>query len=122
MKVHPLALRVRRAIFEKALVPKSGRVVVALSGGPDSVAITYLLNEVAATGDLVLAGAAHLNHQLRGSEADEDQRFCERLCDALDLPLQVGQADVRERAAREGRSLEDAARVARYAFLTDAAS
>jgi tRNA(Ile)-lysidine synthase len=115
-----LAPSVRRTIRRYGMIPSGGRVVVALSGGPDSVALVHLLRELEGAGDLVVAGVAHFNHQLRdGAEADE--RFCRELADALGVPIQTGRADVRAAARADGRSIEDAARRLRYAFLQEAA-
>jgi tRNA(Ile)-lysidine synthase len=68
-----------------------------------------------------VAGVAHLNHQLRGDEADEDERFCRELARSLNVAIECGREDVRAKARDERRSIEDAARSARYAFLADAA-
>jgi tRNA(Ile)-lysidine synthase len=99
------------------MVPKDGRVVVALSGGPDSVGLVHLLREAAVEGAFSVAALAHFNHQLRGAESDADEVFCRELAAGLDLPFEVGRADVRSAAEREGRSIEDTARSLRYAFL-----
>ena len=112
--------RVLRTLRHDALVPKGARAIVALSGGADSVALVHLLRELADTGELTLAGLAHFNHQLR-EEADEDERFCGMLAANFSLPLEVGRADVRAEARRQGRSIEDAARTVRYEFLHRAA-
>jgi tRNA(Ile)-lysidine synthase len=116
-----LASRVLRTIRRHAMLEAGGRVVVALSGGPDSVALLSLLRDLEADGHLVVAGVAHFNHQLRGAAADADEQFCRDLADALHLPIQVGRADVRAAARLEKRSIEDAARRLRYAFLRGAA-
>ena len=52
------------------MLPRGGRVLVALSGGPDSVALLHILRTLERRGALVVAGAAHFNHQLRGADAD----------------------------------------------------
>src|SRR5687768_16254327 len=112
---------VLRTIRRHRMLPAGGRVAVALSGGPDSVALLHLLRELACEGELVVAGAAHFNHRLRGAASDEDEAFCRELAAGLGIRLEVGSGDVRAAAAAEKRSIEDAARRLRYAFLADAA-
>ncbi len=116
---HSLLHRVRRFISRQRLWPPGARVVTALSGGSDSVAQLLLLRDLAAAGELVLAGAAHLNHQLR-PEAAGDEAFCRALCARLDVPCVVEHADVTRLAADQRVSIEVAARRARYAFLEGA--
>ena len=116
-----LAGRVLRTVRKYGLIEPGGRVVVALSGGPDSVALVHLLLELQRAGELTLAGVAHFNHQLRGDEAAADEAFCVAMAAALGLPIETGRGDVRAIARAEGRSLEDAARTVRYAFLEHAA-
>jgi len=116
-----LAARVRRTIRKHALARVDARVLVALSGGADSVALTHLLIELQSTGDLAVAGLAHFNHRLRGADADADEAFCHAMAASLGLPIEVGRADVRQAAREAGRSIEDAARELRYAFLEAAA-
>jgi tRNA(Ile)-lysidine synthase len=93
--------------------------VAAVSGGSDSVALAHLLHEFDRQGGCRLLGLAHFNHQLR-TDADRDEAFCVKLAESLDRPLVVDRADVREVARRERRSIEDAARTARHAFLEQA--
>jgi tRNA(Ile)-lysidine synthase len=119
--MHPLVARVRRAIRRHALIPPGGRVAVSVSGGADSVALAHVLVELAAVGDVEVAGLAHLNHQLRGEHADADERFCRELAARLSVPIVVESIDVKAKAAAERRSIEDAARGIRYAFLERAA-
>ena len=71
-----LAASVLRTIRRDALIEPGGRVVVALSGGPDSVALVHVLRELEDGGHVKLAGVAHFNHQLRGADADADEAFC----------------------------------------------
>lgn len=116
-----LSDRALRTIRRHALLPRGGRVVVALSGGPDSVALVHVLRELESAGELAVAAIAHFNHHLRGAESDQDEAFCRQMAEALGLPFEVGRADVRALAREQGRSVEDAARVARYGFLEQAA-
>jgi tRNA(Ile)-lysidine synthase len=113
--------RVRRAIRLHGLIPPGSRVVVGLSGGPDSVALTVLLAELSTDGGFEVARLAHLHHGLRGSAADEDETFCRTLAASLALPIDVERVDVRA-LAREGRwSIEEAGREARYRFFNHVA-
>jgi tRNA(Ile)-lysidine synthase len=108
--------RVRRTIRQHRLIGPGDRVVVALSGGPDSVALLYVLHDLAGHEGFGLAGVAHFNHHLRPA-ADEDERFCADLAARFDLPFEAGSADVRALAREGRRSVEEAARSARYRFL-----
>lgn len=113
--------RIRRTIEREHLAPNGARALVALSGGADSVALLFLLRDLAAAGELTLAGAAHLNHQLRGTDADADEAFCGGLCERIAVPFISERADVAALARAQKRSVEDAARAVRYAFLERAA-
>jgi tRNA(Ile)-lysidine synthase len=108
--------QVRRTIRDHRLALPDTRVVVALSGGPDSVALAHVVRELDAAGELRAAGAAHFNHQLRAT-ADRDERFCAGLAESFGWPIVTDREDVAARARRERRSLEDAARTARHEFL-----
>jgi tRNA(Ile)-lysidine synthase len=116
-----LTQRVLRTIDRYALLRDGTRVLVALSGGADSVALLLLLRELERDGVLAVAGAAHLNHQLRGAEADEDEAFCAALAARVGVPFVAERVDVAARACAQKRSIEDAARAVRYDFLERAA-
>jgi tRNA(Ile)-lysidine synthase len=118
-----LTQRVLDTIHRHALLGGAGaaRVLVALSGGADSVALLFLLRELEAQGRLRVAGAAHLNHQLRGADADADEAFCAALAGRLGLPFASERVDVAALARAQKRSIEDAGRTARYAFFERAA-
>jgi tRNA(Ile)-lysidine synthase len=108
-------------------------VIVGTSGGPDSVALLHILWRLSteyrvractlADGPpLIIAPiAAHLNHALRGREADEDQRFVESLAVRLGVPFETARVDVAAEAAAQGLGTEEAARLARRRFLADVA-
>ena len=76
------------------MLPRGGRVLVALSGGADSVALLHILRTLERRGALVVAGAAHLNHQLRGADADGDEAFCRDLAAAGGVRFVAGRTDV----------------------------
>lgn len=91
-------------------------ILLALSGGADSVFLLYKLSEYAAAHSTRLC-CAHLNHMIRGAEADRDQNFCLELCARLGVPCFTEKLDVPTYAAEHGLSLEAAAREVRYDFL-----
>lgn len=95
-------------------------VLVAVSGGADSVALLRGLAEIRLTGPGRLVGA-HFNHGLRGAESEADERFVVELCQSLGLECEVGRADAGQLSATGADGLEAAARTARYAFLQAAA-
>lgn len=114
--VKMMALEAEVAQFCRRWLRPDTPLLVAVSGGPDSLAMLYLLHKL---GQHPLT-IAHFNHQLRPEAADEAQ-FVADTGRNLQLPWVVGQADVADLAGREGLSLEEAARQARYQFLGQAA-
>ena len=95
------------------LIQPGDRVIAAVSGGADSVALLfslYLLREKLG----IELEAAHFNHNLRGAESDRDEAFVRDLCSRYDVKLHVGSAQVKP--GKKG--LEAAAREARYAFFS----
>jgi len=114
---HMLLLdRVRQFVRQHALFDGDTRVIAAVSGGSDSVALALLLRDLTAAGAVRLAAVAHFNHQLRG-EADRDEACAADVARAIGVPFVAGREDVRARARLEQQSLEVAARDARYAFF-----
>ena len=116
-----LPARVLRTIRKHQLFRRGARVLVAFSGGPDSAALLHVLRALEERGELRVAGLGHLNHQLRGEESDADEALSREIASAVGLPVEVGRADVAALARATRRSVEDAARSARYAFLHQAA-
>jgi tRNA(Ile)-lysidine synthase len=98
------------------------RVLAAVSGGSDSVAMLFVLRELAAAGDLQLAGLAHVNHHVRPGASDEDEAFCRALASRLDVPVAIAHADVPALALAHRQSIEVAGRHARHSALADAAT
>jgi len=108
--------RVRRTLKRHHLATSTTRVCVALSGGPDSMALLHALVALRDEGVLRLAGVSHMNHQLRDA-ASADAQFCERVADSMGLPFTQERIDVESLARAEHRSIEDAAHRARHAFF-----
>jgi len=111
-----LSRSVLDTIQRHALLRRNARVLVALSGGSDSVALLRLLRELEQAGELTVVGVAHLNHALR-PDAGRDEQFCRALADELGVAYRSEIIDVRARAAASGISIEDAGRRARYEFF-----
>jgi tRNA(Ile)-lysidine synthase len=119
--LNALLQQVRRTIRRHALCPPGSRVLVGLSGGSDSVALTFVLRDLAQTLQFSVVGVAHVNHRLRDT-ADRDEAFCRAIAERLGLPILVAVRDVKALAVERGCSIEDAARQARYAFFAEATS
>jgi len=112
-----LLLKTEKTIKQNKLLNPGDSVIVALSGGADSVALLLVLNEIG----FYHLSAAHVNHSLRGGEADADEAFCRKLCAALDIPIYCRAYDIPALAAQKKQSVELCAREARYAFLEEVA-
>ena len=107
----PLLHRVVKTVRARGLFEPGHHLLVAVSGGPDSVALLTLLHRLVPRWRLRLT-AAHFNYGLRGLESNEDQAFVMSLCEALQVPLRCVQLDVRTRPRR--MSLQAQARDVRY--------
>lgn len=114
--------RALATIRKHGLIQPGARVLAAVSGGADSVALALVLGGLAPSLGFTLAGLAHLHHGLRGADADADAQHVAALAARLGVPLVTARADVAARAAEVGESIETAARRARYAFLHEAAA
>lgn len=108
---------VQRSIQRYGLIEPGETVVVGVSGGPDSLCLLHTLGQLATGLDASLH-VAHLNHGLRGLDADSDAAFVQSLAASWHVPYTIAEADVAAMARQPGLSLEEAARNARYAFLT----
>jgi tRNA(Ile)-lysidine synthase len=116
VRVHHLARKLADHIRREDLLTPGDRVGVAVSGGPDSVALLCLLLELKKELGIVLS-IAHLNHKLRGEESDADERFVADLAGHHKREFHAASVDVPALAADTNQSLEAAARYARYAFF-----
>ena len=102
-----LSQRVKVAINEHGLISQGERVVVALSGGGDSVALARLMCEMSAMAPWSVVGFLHINHQLR-SVANEDADFCRELSNELNVPFLIEKVNVEAVSREFGISVEEA--------------
>ena len=105
----------KRTLSPDFSIARGKRLLIALSGGADSVALTHLLVQARDRLELTLF-AAHIDHRIRADSGD-DAAFCQALCRAMSIPLQVEAIDVPSIAAQSGEGLETAARRLRYEAL-----
>lgn len=108
--------RVRDMIIRNRLIDPVDRIVVAVSGGPDSVCLLDILSKLREDLHIELI-VAHLNHGLRGSDSDQDERFVKDLSEKAGVPCHTKKIELYK--IRDGRSIEEAARDERYGFLYD---
>jgi tRNA(Ile)-lysidine synthase len=106
--------KIKSAIAE--LVLQGDRILVAVSGGADSLALLYLLNRFSKELDYELF-VAHLNHLSRGKESDGDADFVANVSDKLSLPCFIEKIDVAREVPRLKTSFQESARILRYQFL-----
>ena len=116
MKQHPLVRSVEKTLFDFNMLQAKDKVLVAVSGGPDSVALVHALLTLQARFDIQL-GVAHLDHGLRPTAAPRDAAFVSSLCKKIDLRSHVGKTDIRSLHQRQRGSLEALGRQARYDFF-----
>ena len=109
----------RTFIRSAGLIDRGHRVLVAVSGGSDSLALLEIMHDLAGPMDLALA-VAWFDHGIRPVE--RDRRIVERRCAALDLALFAGRGNVPKQAARSKAGIEETARRMRYAFLEETAT
>lgn len=102
-------------------IPPESRVLCAVSGGADSVALLHLCRTLLEQGRLRALYAAHFHHGLRAA-ADEDERFVRELCESMGIECRVGRGDAGAEALIRGRGIEEAARALRYEFLEQCAA
>ena len=112
--------QIRKAVDEHDLLPEGAHVVLGLSGGPDSVCLFHVLRMLAEEKNLSLH-AVHINHQLRGDAADQDQEFVENLCLSTGVPLDVIVFDCARLAKDMNITTEEAGRIKRYEAFDDTA-
>ena len=100
-------------ILQYNLIQKGDSIVIGLSGGADSVCLTLCLNDIKEEYDLTLK-AVHINHKLRGKEADSDMQFCKDFCKKLNIEIECFEIDVCAEAKERKLGFEECARQVRY--------
>jgi tRNA(Ile)-lysidine synthase len=120
ISIEKVVEKVKCFIQEHNLIDRGDRVLLALSGGPDSTAMFHILQSLKDELGYELL-TAHLNHQLRGSDADLDEHFVRDLSEKYGIPFYSKKVYVKEIADKSGKSVEDCAREERYRFLKEIA-
>lgn len=110
--------KVIKFIESSSLIKKHDKVLVAFSGGPDSVFLLHFLKKFQNKYRIEI-GAFHLNHMLREKSADLDEKFCKQYCEKLNLRYFSYRKDVQKFAKKEKISIEEAGRVIRYNYLNE---
>ncbi|MFH0889385.1 MAG: tRNA lysidine(34) synthetase TilS [Planctomycetota bacterium] len=118
MKFMDLTIRIWNIIKEHNLFKHGQTIIIGLSGGPDSVSLVNILHQInqryKTNWRLILA---HLNHQMRGSKSDADERFVVKMARRLDLPVYVIRRNIPVLSDKQKKSLEETARDERYLFF-----
>ena len=109
--------KVLRFINQYKLITAGDRILVAFSGGPDSVFALSFLNAFRLKYKITLT-AVHFNHGLRGKESDEDEKFAKEFCKKLKIRFAARKLNVRSYAKKNKLSIEEAARILRYKNLS----
>jgi tRNA(Ile)-lysidine synthase len=113
--------KVKAFIERYQLIDPGDHLIVACSGGSDSVALLYLLVDLS-TSQLFTLSVAHVNHGLRGQEANQDETYVRNLSCSFGLPFFSHHCDVQAFATEQGLTLEEAGRIVRYRFFRQLAA
>jgi tRNA(Ile)-lysidine synthase len=108
--------KIIKFIDRESLIKQGDSLLIAFSGGPDSVFLFHYLIKYANRFKVNLA-ACHVNHNLRGRQSDDDAEFCKTFCTKFDVPFFEVNVNVKDHAAENSLSIEEAARILRYNAL-----
>ena len=108
---------VLNTINKHKLIKENDKVVVGVSGGPDSICLLHVLNNIKSMLNFEIV-VAHINHQIR-PEADEETEYVKEFCDKLNVKCFVRKIDVIKKAENEKIGTEEAGRYARYEFFEE---
>lgn len=110
--------RVLEYILENELLQEKEKVVVGVSGGPDSICLLEVLHRLKSQLEIELA-VAHINHMLRGEEANEDEKYVNNFCLERGIEVYSKRININEFAKKQKMSTETAGREARYQFFKE---
>ncbi len=114
----PLDKIILSTISSYNMIKQEDRIIIALSGGADSVFLLHFLHKYIRYFNIQLF-AFHVNHQLRGVAADSDELFCKSICEELQIPFASVSANVKQFAIDRKQSIEEAGRNIRYELLKE---
>ncbi len=114
--IRDVTQKIVNTINEHCLMEERSSILVAFSGGADSVCLLDVLNRIKKANKFKIY-AAHLNHGIRGAEADTDQKFAEDFCQKIGVRCFSKKADIPTIARKNGQTEEEAGRNARYEFF-----
>lgn len=103
-------------INDNKLIENGDKILVALSGGPDSVCMLHMLNSIKDVFDIEVF-AAHINHMLRGEESDKDEAYAKGICESLGVKFFSTRVDIEKLSKKRGISVEMAGRDCRYEYF-----
>ncbi|MCY6960340.1 tRNA lysidine(34) synthetase TilS [Clostridium brassicae] len=110
--------KIMNTIKQNAMFKEGDKVIVGVSGGPDSICLLHVLYTLKEELRITLA-AAHINHCLRGEEADKDEEYVKRFCNELGIECFVKKIDVHKLSKEKSISCEMAGREVRYKFFEE---
>lgn len=114
--MHPFVMKVKKYIDKQQLIQSGDRLLLACSGGVDSVAVVLLFQEIQKIYNVQL-GIVHTDHQLRGEESAEDMQFVEQLANRLEVPFYGTTLEVPSRVEAEGGNVQVICREERYDYF-----
>ena len=113
MAIRSIETKIRKAVDSFAMLKNGDSVLVGFSGGKDSSVLLHALSSLAAEYGISVT-AFHVNHNIRGEEADRDCLFCKEYCDSNQIPFAFKSVDAIGFSKEKGIGLEEGARILRY--------
>lgn len=108
-----LIKKIKKNISENSIIDEKDRILVGLSGGPDSIFLLYILHNYF-NNQLIIT---HINHKLRGVDSDLDEKFVRTISQKLKIPLYVIREDVKKLSNENKKSIEEVGREVRFSFF-----